>query len=353
MNKKLLTIAIAGAMAAPMTAHAVKWKMSGQVNRAVSIMDDGVRSDIRSTDNGASNTRFRMKGSEDLGNGMSVGAYWEIGIDSSPSSKAFPNKGTDSDKPFGIRQANVWFSGNWGKLTLGHTSEASDGTSGSDLSGTNLTHSGAGSTDNSADISFWNKTTGVGIMQDMTYTKYDGGRRDVIRYDSPKLGPVGIAANVGNDQSWSAAAKVNTALGGGQLSAAIGYSEDTGPATGAKDTDNKWTMSASYLFSQGTNISGHYADSEDGTGRDSQSFSVSLGHKWGPHAVEATYSEGNDIFADNYDRTGYAIEYVHSLKKANTKLYAGFLHAELDGPSGGGSYEDIDVFTVGAVVKFD
>lgn len=353
MNKKLLTIAIAGAMAAPMTAHAIKWKMSGQVNRAVSIMDDGVQSDIRSTDNGASNTRFRMRGSEDMGNGMKVGAYWELGINSSPSSKARPDLDSDADGGVTIRQANVWFSGNWGKLTLGHASEAADGTAGADLSGTNLTHSGAGSTDNSADVRFrissgsGDATAANSTAQDGTYTKYDGGRKDVIRYDSPKLGPVGIAVNVSNDQSWSAAAKVKTALGGGKLSAALGYAHDTGKGS----VDNRWTMSAAYMFSQGTNLAMHYADNETTGGADSKSYSFSLGHKWGMHAVQATYSEGKDIAGNNYDRTGYAVEYVHNLKKVNTQLYAGYLHAELDAP--GVSYEDIDVFTVGARVKFD
>jgi predicted porin len=257
MNKKLLTIAIAGAMAAPMAAHAVKWKMSGQVNRAVTFMDDGVQSDIRSADNKASNTRFRMKGSEDLGNGMSVGAYWEIGIDSSPSTKQVPDFDGKGDTPFGIRQANLWFSGNWGKLTLGHTSEAADGAAGSDLSGTNLAHSGPGRTDNSSAV-VWQgdgPSTGTTFMSEgKTYAKYDGGRRDVIRYDSPKLGPVGIAVSVGNDQNWAAAAKVNTALGGGQLSAAVGYLQDTGQ----NHIDGQWMFSASYLFSQGTSISGYY-----------------------------------------------------------------------------------------------
>ena len=214
MNKKVLTIAVASTMATPMTAHAIKWNMSGQVNRAVSVIDDGVQSDIRSTDNDTSNTRFRMSGSEDLGHGMKIGAYWELSIESSPSDKAFPDADTDNDGGVGIRQANVWFSGNWGKLTLGQASEASDGTTDADLSGTNLTHSGSTSTDNSAGVLF-REQGGGSIRQGAVYSNFDGGRKDVIRYDSPMLGPVGIAANVSNDQSWSAAATFNSALGGG------------------------------------------------------------------------------------------------------------------------------------------
>jgi len=308
-----------------------------------------VKSDIRSTDNGAATTRVRVRVSEGRRSGMTVGPYWELCLNSSPASRARPDADTDADRGVTIRQANVWFSGNWGKLTLGHASEASDGTTGADLSGTNLTHSRAGSTDNSAGIGLQLSDGPGSISRGSTYSKYDGGRRDVIRYDSPKLGPVGIAASVNNDQGWSASAKVKTGLGGGQLSAALGYTHDTG----GRSIESIWGMSASYSFSQGTSISGHYADRETEGGADSDSFSISLGHKWGVHAVQATYSEGNDHATGimNSESTGYAIEYVHNLKKVNTQLYAGYLHAELDAT--GLSYEDIDVFTVGARVKFD
>ena len=59
-----------GAMTAPMAAQAVKYKLSGQVNRATLFQDDGVQSGVRHVDNISSGTRFRLKGSEDIGNGM-------------------------------------------------------------------------------------------------------------------------------------------------------------------------------------------------------------------------------------------------------------------------------------------
>jgi predicted porin len=342
MNKKLLTIAIAGAMAAPMTAHAVKWKMSGQVNRAVIIADDGNKSDIKSVDNTSSNTRFRMRGSEDLGNGMKVGAYWELGINSNPASDFTPDGGDFGGDPVSIRQANVWFSGNWGKLTLGHTSEAADGTAGADLSGTGLATTGPGNSDTSGDMMFWNKRTNSydGADEGDAYSKFDGGRNDTIRYDSPKLGPVGLAASVSSDSRWSAAAKVKTALGGGQLSAGLGY---------VHASYDQWTMSASYLFSQGTSIGGYYGtrDSTD----DPNSWAVTLGHKWGVHAVAATYAEGNDLGTNGSEGMAIGVEYVHSLKKANTQLYIGYRHAEYD--RSGASYEDHDHVAIGARVKFD
>ena len=136
MNKTLLSVAIAGAMALPTAAQAVKYKLSGQVNRAVVFMDDGVDSDVRHMDNTASGTRFRLRGSEDLGSGMKAGFYWELQTQSNPSGGQGTNAQSDGNQNTNnLRQANVWFSGNWGKLTIGQTDGAANGGSESDLSG--------------------------------------------------------------------------------------------------------------------------------------------------------------------------------------------------------------------------
>ena len=77
MNKKVLAVAVSGALAAPMAAHAVKYKLSGQINRAAVYQNDGNNSDIQFIDNISSGTRWRLTGSEDMGNGMKVGFNWE------------------------------------------------------------------------------------------------------------------------------------------------------------------------------------------------------------------------------------------------------------------------------------
>ena len=93
MNKKILAVAVSSALAAPMAAHAVKYKLSGQVNRAIVYTDDGEGSDVQFIDNGSSGTRWRMKGSEDIGNGMKVGFNWEW---QSPVTREIPTPHTQS-----------------------------------------------------------------------------------------------------------------------------------------------------------------------------------------------------------------------------------------------------------------
>ena len=96
MNKKALAVAISSALAVPMAAQAVSYNLSGQVNRVIMFADDGVASDIFFADNTASNTRFRLTGSEDMGNGMTAGfnLEWASSVN---SNRQGPVKNVPSD----------------------------------------------------------------------------------------------------------------------------------------------------------------------------------------------------------------------------------------------------------------
>ena len=364
MNKKLLTVAIAGAMAAPMSAQAVKYKLSGQVNRAVVFMDDGVDSDVRHVDTQTSGTRFRLRGSEDLGNGMKAGFYWELQTSSNPSGGAAVNAQNDGNQNTNnLRQANVWFSGNWGKLTIGQTDGAANGAAESDLSGMAISGVYATRASFTGGIA-WRTSAGggvAGLTAGSTTSSFDGfSRYDNVRYDSPSLGPVTIAAAIGNDDKWDAAARIDTALGGGQLSGALFYGENGQTAVPAGGVDSRYGGSISYLFSQGTNITFSYAINElSNNAPDQSNYNIKLGHKWGPHAVGIQYGETDDVGLAGNEDEGWGIGYVYSgLKKANTELYASFMHQELDVSAAtqatlAGSVEDINIFAIGARIKFN
>ena len=123
-------------------AHAFDFKISGQVNRAVIAADNGKSTDAGLVDNGSSPTRFAFKGSQDVNPNLKVGFDYEIGLFVNKSGTYDINKGatgTSTDN----RQANVFFEGNFGKLTFGKTDGAANSTSKVDLSG--LTDLGGGS----------------------------------------------------------------------------------------------------------------------------------------------------------------------------------------------------------------
>ena len=146
MNKKVLAVAVSSALAAPMAVHAVKYKLSGQINRAAVYQNDGRNSDIQFVDNISSGTRWRLTGSEDMGNGMKVGFNWEWQNSQNPANGGAAIKSGDFGEAETMRKAEVWFSGGWGKISLGQGDGAGNGTTEVDLSDTwNVAYTGRSS----------------------------------------------------------------------------------------------------------------------------------------------------------------------------------------------------------------
>ena len=144
MQKKALAVAVSGVLATPMAADAVDITMSGQINRAIQFLSDGEGTGFQFVDNSASGNRFRIRGSQELGTGfgggITAGVYGEWQANNNPSTTATvkgdgSQTGSRGDTGFRTRQANIWFSNNWGKVTLGQTSGAGDGGAEADLSG--------------------------------------------------------------------------------------------------------------------------------------------------------------------------------------------------------------------------
>ena len=78
MNKKLIAIAIAGAMAAPMAAHAGEATIYGVMDVSIDAFDNDDTSAANDSSTGVSSnsSRIGFKGAEDLGGGMK--AVWQV-----------------------------------------------------------------------------------------------------------------------------------------------------------------------------------------------------------------------------------------------------------------------------------
>lgn len=347
MNKKILAVAIASAVAVPMAAQAVEYKISGHVNRMIRFADNGDGSDVQHVDNEASRTRFRIQGSEDIGNGMKAGIYLETSWASNDATNVNIKANDGGDIRFDIRHSALFFSGDWGKVTMGHTSDAQDGTSFADLSNTWLVNEWASNFDHGGIIAFGGAGNTAGTTLGSAFSSFDGGRRDLIRYDSPALGPVTLAVSIADNSRWSIGAFSSTSLGGGELSANVGYT-DFGGTTGAGGSSDQWSGSVSYLFSQGTSITGGYGQADGGTGAsDPDSFYLKLGHQWGSHAVSIHYGETHDLSARDEDNTFWGVGWVYTMRK-DIEMYAGYNNYELDR----NNTDNVDIFVVGTRVKF-
>jgi len=357
MNKKLLAVAISSALAAPMAAQAIEASVSGHVNRALMFVDDGQASDWGNVDSNASQSRLRVTGSGDLGmGGMKVGAAIEWAMGSNGSS-AFDMKGANgngggNDSAFTLRHSRMWFSGGFGKVTMGHGSGAYDGVSYyADQAGSaSLAGIINGGASFGGGIFFRTAAGGTSATQRVgnNFSTLGGTRYDNIRYDSPKIGPLSVAIDMGDDQRWGIAARMTSKFSGASVKAAIGYmdSENT-------RGDERWGFTGSVLFSQGTNINVAYAEQETTAGADSDTFYVKLGHRWGPEMVNSVaidYQQVDDLTAAGSEATSWGIGFGHDIPGPGVNLYAGYKNWDLDQP--GANFDDIDGFNMGARVKF-
>jgi len=371
MNKKLLAVAISGALSVPLAAQAIDFSVSGHVNRMIRYADDGVGSDLQQLDNTASGSRVRFQGSQDVGGGLTTGAHLEMGFGSSNGGST-PLKAGDVGNDFSLRQSYIWFSSDWGKLTMGHTSDASDGTTtGGDQDGAwaanemsspgelaspivwrtanggkvnGFTASGGALTDRMVpnDGGTMKRADDVGVGG--AFSSFDGGRRDVLRYDTPSLGPVSFATSIGNDSHWAVGAFSNTDLGDGNLKVNVGYSKD---ASG----NAKYGVGAGFLFSQGTNINFNYGqnDLEAANATDASALYVKLGHNWGNNSASISWGSASDVAAKGVDATQWGIGFNHAIPNTGVQFYTGYHNFELDASG----VENVSVFIVGSRVRFN
>ncbi len=348
---KTLTALAVSALLGPIAAEAAKVnvKVSGQVNRAVSYADNDINDDILFVDNNASGTRIRFTGDTELPSGNKVGVHWESQYQDNDSSVIDIDDG-DSGSAFKGRFREIWFSGAWGKLYLGQGNGAANGTSETDLSGTFIitnadTNLGDG-------VQFRDLNTGDAIV-DSSLGSFDGlSRNDRVRYDTPKLGPVVLSGDVGQDK-YELAARLRTDIGGGgKFAWSFGYwdTDDNGVGGGFGDA---WVTSASVLFGGGFNVTGGFGDRSPDAGPDSEWYYVKVGQMFGAnqqHKLVVSYRQRDDFSVEDEEKKEYGIGYLYHLKDYGVELYAGAFQRELDRP--GVDIGDITLVHVGSRVKF-
>ena len=163
--------------------------LSGQVNPAFNVVDDGISTEVFIVDNDTSSTRFRLDADAPLGE-TSFGATIEIGA-SPNNSYSVSQLEPKTDADFNVRRAEVTFRNDrYGRLQLGKGSSAADDTAEYDLSLVAGPIMYAGVADIAGGILF---TDGTDITDTATvddaFFDFDGDRLARIRYDSPMFGP--------------------------------------------------------------------------------------------------------------------------------------------------------------------
>jgi len=333
-------MAAAMLMLAPIAAQAVDVEVSGQINRLIMNVDNGDKNGLVNADNAVSGTRFRFTGSGELENGMTAGLIYETQLESNPTSKIDADN-LDSDGVggnvgegdyFSNRYQNVWIKGDFGKVTLGQGSGASDGSAEVDDSGTSVIQYAGADSDLLGDMEFGDS----GVTVKDVRSDYDGlGRNDNIRYDAA-IGDFNLAASLGNGYRRDAA--VLYVIEHFKMKFAVWDRDDSGDGnTGA-------AVSASWNADNGVNLTGSY--SGENSSDDPTNVYLKLGFKHGKNAYAIDWSETQDRGPG--DSSSYSIAWVGSMMQG-VELYATYRVQTLDDVSGA---DDIDALAGGARIKF-
>jgi hypothetical protein len=336
----------------------VKLSVSGQVNRAVNVANDGDQTKAYYVDNNVSNSRLRLLGVGQLTEDLRFGAQLETAF--SPNNSADVSQINETADDFlDVRRAEAAIdSMRFGRLWLGKGSSATDAVAEYDLSGIDVIMYSAVEDiaggllfrDNDGDL------TDVSIGD--AFSDFDGGRQDRVRYDKV-FGDLQFSASTGSDQRYDAALSFGNKFGswqGVQLGpfttlGGVGIADPS-----AQDVDFRVLGSASVLHDPtGLNLT-LSGGMDEADGRDPYNLYV----KGGWYGTLNTL--GNTGFGIDLTRsheiatagdTGYSVggAVVQTVEGYGTELYSQIRWYALDRDDAP-SVDDIVVGTLGTRVKF-
>lgn len=181
--------------------------LSGQVNRALNLANDGESTNLYSVDNSTSGSRLRLIGTGKINDDLSLGSRIEVGITPDTSSQVSQTN----------QSPGTWFDQRWteismtsaryGKLSLGKGDTASNGTAEVDLSRTDAVQYAS-----IADIAGGMLFRENGVSTPLTTLKVsdvfqdrDGlSRQSRLRYDTPGYYGFSLAGSLVTNQRYDA-----------------------------------------------------------------------------------------------------------------------------------------------------
>jgi hypothetical protein len=332
----------------------VKLAISGQVNRAVNIADDGKNTEAYYVDNDASNSRVRFVGTAKATDDLTIGSRIEVAIAPNESSEVSQDNEESGDF-FDQRWAEVSFdSKRFGKLSLGKGDTASNNSAEVDLSRTDVILY-AGIADIVGGLLFrqTNGDTFTTVSVSDAFNHLDGlSRKNRVRYDTPTFYGFNLAGSFVSDQRYDA-----SLWWGGQ-----GYGFKAAGAAAVAflnedDTDYQYDGSFSMLQeATGLNLTLSAALQERDNQGDATNFYAKAG--W----LTELFSFGETAFGVDYTRSGnlptgsddgYSIgaAVVQQFGGYGTEIYLQYRLYSLDRDVDP-SVQDINLGTIGARVKF-
>ena len=339
----------------------IRLAVSGQINRAVVVANDGYNSTLYHVDNSVSSSRFRFVGTAQANQDLSIGTRIEIAVSPDRSSAVSQKDKTGGDL-FDQRWVEISFtSKTFGKLSIGKGDTASNTTAEVDLSRTDvvqyasITDMGGGflfRSQNGTQSFIPNGTSNLKVSD--AFKSFDGlSRQSRLRYDSPNLYGFSLAGSLVSNQRSDLAL-----FWGGE-----GYGFK---GAGAFAVSNPKLASGGLLYDgsfsllhtvTGLNLTLSGALQQYTTRKDATNLYAKLGwlanfSSLGYTAFGVDYTRSQDL-AQVGDR-GYSVgaAVVQAFEKYATELYFQYRIFSLDRATGTTPVADINIGTFGARVKF-
>lgn len=362
--------------------HAMEFKVSGQLDRAFTVADNGNETDYASVDNIGSNSRFRFTGNEKMANGMNVGFIYEMSVVQFGSTEFDIGKNSGGgDVNLDTRKIDIYLEGDFGKVSFGKGDGAGYYANLMDYSGTLYYGGGAWYTLYSSGISFVDDNGNQLYKIGQTNSVFNAvGRQERIRYDSPSIGGLVLSTSLDNGNAYELAARYHVDLPGAKLATGLSWVDTNDlnieasptngqPLTPGSEFKAKQVLgaSASLLLDGGLNFTVSYGNDEtdemanagqaNQEGFDATNLFGQVGYLTGAHHFAVNYGETKDLIVEGTKGSQIGLAYVYDWSSA-VRLFSSYHLYSLDLPSsvktaeGWGDANDISQLYAGVRVAF-
>ena len=397
--------AMAGVLAAPAVAQTapsaaakvvasgsdkVKLTVSGQISREVTMIDDGSETEVKHMDNDYAPSMFRIGGEGKVNSETKIGTTIEMMItpnNSSATSQDVANTNSGGASTHEARVVEIFFANDtFGTVYMGKGSTGSDGSSELNLSIMGVTQAPMANSlafggalfkaGNDTDTRGLNAVTVAGVLNEFVGM----GRLNRIRYDSPTYFGTQFRATHADQGDWDTSLWHQSNIAGFDLAAALAYSQAPngqdyfGMIDGSVSVMSPWGIGVHGGFGYRDLTAANTTPGEDpatpfgwSAGVSYETRLIELGKTGIGYMYQSVSNNAVNGFA-GADATSHQVAAVQQVDAAATEIYAAWTNYSLDTTeyfgaggaytAGSGSgiqgvgYDDINVFTLGARVKF-
>jgi len=362
LEKRVKALEKAGGQYVTRSKKTMKLVVNGHVNRAIMFTDNGTESGFSHVTSNFSRSRVRWIGTGKINDDLSVKTNIELGHQSSIATSQSLDTNGDANGSAVLDERHIEFqitSKSLGKIYMGQGISGSESTSETDLSGTGLVSLSGNAALIGGGETFQVNNASAGFSTvSQAYNNLDGnGRRDRIRYDTPKFAGFQITGSHGNEDSHDIALRYGGSFGGVKIKATLAYwSQES--INGNEGING----AASVLMPFGLTLTVGAADRDNdrfGGAADTTEWRYAkVGYKFKGSDlgqtrlfVDYNHNESTRVATDeaNYWGVG-AVQIVEPLGAELYMVYHNFEYKR--GVAGTEDPDDIDRFAIGARFKF-